>query len=265
MCLQVLIEALGKAQRHLSLQVAAHEQELDACQKRLAAREGEVREVKELLQASLQPRMAAEPVPKLISLESAAAELDPVADAQALRKQAPFQISKQALGGHGASIARDPTLSAWQAEQARAAVGAEQAQQYAAADSQQQGSTDLFKEAAATPAAETRSMSPRKKSAARRSASSTAGFSALQRHRPPSLSIHADRENMGSPNEGVTPRSQRQDKPGLHLDGRRWSLHSAPSTPLSPTNASMAPTRRLPQRPESGTLAQVGFVSLPVC
>ena len=106
------------------LQVAAHEQELDACQKRLAAREGEVRDVKELLQASLQPRMVTEPVPKLISLETAAAELGATADAQVLRKQAPFQIPRQALGGPCASIARDPTLSTWQAEQARAAVSA---------------------------------------------------------------------------------------------------------------------------------------------
>ena len=54
MYVQVLTEVTWH-RRILSLQVAAHEQELDACQKRLAARESEVREVKELLQASLQP------------------------------------------------------------------------------------------------------------------------------------------------------------------------------------------------------------------
>ena len=247
------------------LQVAAHEQELDACQKRLAAREGEVRDVKELLQASLQPRMVTEPVPKLISLESAAAELGATADAQVLRKQAPFQIPRQARGGPCASIARDPTLSTWQAEQARAAVSAGEAHQSAAADPRQQGSTAFFQEAPTTPAAEVRSMSPQKKNTARESASSAAGFKALQRHQPPFLSIRTDRENMGSPHECMTPGSQGQPKSGLHLDGRRWSLRSAPSTPLSPTNASMGPTRRLPQRPESGTQAQVLLMSPPVC
>ena len=217
--------------------------------------------MRELLQAALQPRMAVAPVPKLISLEAAAAEPGAVADAPALRGQAPFQIPGQALSGRGASIVRGPTLSMWQAEQARAAVGAEEAHQCAAANLQQQGSTAFFEDTPTTPAAEARSMSPRKKSAVRRSTSSAVGFSALQRHRPPSLSIHPDRENMGSPHECVTPRSEKQDKPGLHLDGRRWSLHSVPSTPLSPTNASTAPTRRVPQRPESGTQAQVGFVS----
>ena len=260
--MQVLIQVTWH-RRISSLQVAAHEQELDACQKRLVAREDEVREVKELLQASLQPRMAAEPVPRLISLESAVAELPAVANAQALRNYAPFQIPRQAVGNRRASIARDPTLSTWQAEQARAAVCAEAAHQSAAANTQQQDSNSSFEKAPTTPAAEVRSMSPQKKNAARRSASSAGGFSALQRHRPPSLSIRADRENMGSPHECVTPCSQRQDKSGLHLDGRRWSLRSAPSTPLSPTNASMAPTRRLPQRPESGTHAQVDSLSLP--
>ena len=260
--MQVLTEVTWH-RRILSLQVAAHEQELDACQKRLAAREGEVREVKELLQASLQPRMAAEPVPRLISLESAAAELPAVADAQALRNYAPFQILRQVARSRHASIARDPNLSAWQAEQARAAVCAQEADQSAAANTQRQGSNSSL-EKAPTTAAEVRSMSPQKKNAARRSASSAGGFSALQRHQPPSLSIRADRENMCSPHECVTPRSQRQDKSGMHLDGRRWSLRSAPSTPLSPTNASMAPTRRLPQRPESGTHAQVDSLSLPI-
>ena len=255
--MQVLIEVTWHRQIS-SLQVAAHEQELDACQKRLAARESEVREVKELLQASLQPRMAAEPVPRLISLESAAAELPAVADAQALRNYAPFQILRQA------GIARDLTLSTWQAEQARAAVCAQEADQSAAANTQQQGSNSSFEKAPTTPATEVRIMSPQKKNAARRSASSAGGFSALQRHRPSSLSIRAERENMGSPHECVTPCSQRQGKSGLHLDGRRWSLRSAPSTPLSPTNASMAPTRRLPQRPESGTHAQVDSLSPPI-
>lgn len=54
-------------------QAAAREEELQSCQERLEARSAEVRGVKSLLSSALQPRIPCNPLPRLISLDTAAA------------------------------------------------------------------------------------------------------------------------------------------------------------------------------------------------
>lgn len=319
--------------------MAAREEELEACQQRLNAREMEVRDVRELLQSSLQPRIAMEPVPRLISLASAAIETDSVPDAQALRQQmtqrravhaAPETDSKphaqaprqqapkqraahavlarsssstqgptlsssepgvQALSKevdqqgavhsapeHDSSIVRDPTLSSWQGCLAQDMAAEElhtsaTAQQMSEAGPSEDGSpikTNLHE------AGEPGSTNPKKRTSGRKGTIARAGSIPLRKHRPAPIKITADasnRENASSPHEQGTPFGQHQvlsrlqwtvQKSASPLDrhglgSRHNSLHSVPSTPLSPTNASMAPTRRLPQpeRIETGMQSEV--------
>lgn len=264
-----------------TLQVAACEQELDTCQKRLAARESEVREVKGLLQSSLQPRLAGDPVPKLISLTCAAADCGPVAEAQALRMQAAYPGSAQPAYPVASSIARaDPSLSMWQGQQARD-IAADELHSPAAAQQQPRADPKGTRGAAGNErlehhSAQPESSSPRKRSTAKKAAVASSGSPTVQRRRPSPVRIDvhsSDRENLVSPSEQATPFGQKQAHGKVHwraqtsaspfnggqLGSRRGSLYSAPSTPLSPTNASMAPTRRLPQpeRLESGAQIQV--------
>ncbi|BDA48908.1 hypothetical protein COCOBI_13-0170 [Coccomyxa sp. Obi] len=59
--------------RHAEAEVAAREEELHSCQERLEQRSAEVRGVKSLLSSALQPRIPCKPLPRLISLDTAAA------------------------------------------------------------------------------------------------------------------------------------------------------------------------------------------------
>ena len=276
------------------VQVAAREEELCACQQRLAAKGEEVRDVRELLQGSLQPRIAMEPVPRLISLTSAALETGSVPDAQSLRqpvtlrstvhaaqKAAPMpnpqterdQVTEQDAA-HVApermpGIARDPSLSTWQGSQAQD-MAAEELHSSAAAQQQSPAGRSNNSKHVTDNVSELRvgrqgSLSPKKRPGSRREAAATAaGSSAQQKPRPAPLSIAADVgdiENTASLRELGTPFGQKQvlsrlqwsvQKSASPLGGQFLgtgpsSLRSAPSTPLSPTNASLAPTRRLPQ------------------
>jgi len=315
--------------------MAAREEELEACQQRLNAREMEVRDVRELLQSSLQPRIAMEPVPRLISLASAAIETDSVPNAQALRQQmtqrravhaapetdskphaqaprqqAPKQRAAHAVLAHsssstqghtlsssergvqasieevtqqgavhsapehGSSIVRDPTLSSWQGCLAQD-MAAEELHTSAAA--QQKSEAGPSEDGNLPEAGEQGSTSPKKRTSDRKGTIARAGSIPLRKHRPAPIKITPDasnRENASSPHEQGTPFGQHQvlsrlqwtvqksaSPLGRHgLGSRRNSLQSVPSTPLSPTNASMAPTRRLPQpeRVETGMQSEVG-------
>ena len=288
-------------------QVVAREEELFACQQRLAAREVEVKDVRELLQSSLQPRIAMDPVPRLISLTAAALETGSVPNAQTLRQpvtkpsashaaqkapvasdaQKECQEVTQQGAAHAAPertpsmIARDPSLSTWQGSLARD-VAAEKLHSSTAAQQQPSAgrSNDSKPVTDSVPelcVGRQRSLSPKKRPGSRRTTSgAAAGLSAKQKHRPTPLSIVADAEdieNAASPNEQATPFGRNQvlsrlqwsmQKSSLPL-GEQFpgsgpgSLRSVPSTPLSPTNASLAPTRRLPQpgRVETGMQAEV--------
>ena len=55
-----------------AMQVAAMQEELASCQARLDARCGELTSMKRLLAGALQPRMPADPLPRLISLNTVA-------------------------------------------------------------------------------------------------------------------------------------------------------------------------------------------------
>ena len=294
-------------------QVVAREEELCLCQQRLAARETEVRDVRELLQSSLQPRIAIEPVPRLISLASAALETGAVPDVQSLRQQvtqrSAARMAQEACSGFSAraqshqvtqqaaaparperapGIARDPSLSTWQGSRARN-VAAEELRGSAAA---QQGclpgpSHDNKPALSDVPelwVSRQGSLSPKKRPGSRRTAATaTSQSSAQQKPRPAPLSIAAggdEIENAATPHNQATPFGQKQvlsrlkwstqksgSPMGEHVAfSRHGSLRSAPSTPLSPTNASLAPTRRLPQpgRLEAGMQTEVAFCSFPI-
>ena len=287
--------------------MVAREEELCACQQRLAAREGEVKDVRELLQSSLQPRIAMDPVPRLISLTAAALETGSVPNAQTLRQPLPrrsaahaaqetrvtsdAQKERQQVTQQGAAhpalertpsmIARDPSLSTWQGRQAKD-MAAEELHSSAAAQQQPTAGrnndsgpvTDNVPELCVV---RQRSLSPKKRPGSRRTTpAAAAGSLAEQKPRPTPLSIaadHDDVENAASPREHTSPFGQKQvlsrlqwsiQKSASPLGGQflgsgPGSLHSVPSTPLSPTNASLAPTRRLPQpgRVEIGMQAEV--------
>jgi hypothetical protein len=240
-----------------AVQVAAREEELDACQQRLAASKAEVREVKELLQASLQPRIAMDPMPRLISLASAATDMGYIVDAEELRRPLPQGTAQQQRAG----IARDPTLSTWQGR-----LAAEEAQRSAPAVQQVPIATRQSRGGAAVPdkhqsGTEARSSSPSKKSKVKRSAavsSSPRGAAAVNSRE--NADSTCNREVLSGPKPVHGRLLWKVERSPSPLDVRCvGSLHSAPSTPLSPTNASMAPTRRLPQseRADSGAYAKV--------
>ena len=286
------------------VQVVAREEELCACQQRLAAREVEVKDVRELLQSSLQPRIAMDPVPRLISLTAAALETGSVPNAQSLRQPVTkpsaahaaclasgaqkerHEVTQQSAP-HAAPertpsmIARDPSLSTWQGSLARD-MAAEELHSSAAAQQQptagHNNESKLVKDnVPELCVSRQRSLSPKKRPGSRRTASAAAaGSSAKLRPRPTPLSIAADRddiENVASPREQASPFGQKQvlsrlqwsvQKSASPLGGQflgsgPGSLRSVPSTPLSPTNASLAPTRRLPQpgRVETGMHTEV--------
>lgn len=220
--------------------------------------------MKELLQASLQPRIAMEPMPRLISLASAAADMGRIVDAEELRRPLPRGAAPQQRAG----IARDPTLSIWQGR-----LAAEEAQHSCPA-AQRIPVSKQSREGTAVPddqqsRTEACSSSPSKNSMVRRFA---AASSLPRRQRTPPVGTAAavnNGENAGSPSKREVLSGQKPvygrllwkvERSHSPLDVRcLGSLHSAPSTPLSPTNASMAPTRRLPQseRTDSGAFAQV--------
>ena len=288
-------------------QVAAREEELCACQLRLAAREVEVRDTRELLQSSLQPRIAMDPVPRLISLTSAALETNSMPDAQSLRHpvtqrsaahaahepcsvpdaQPGHQQATQQCAAHAAPertpsmIARDPSLSTWQGSQARDMAGDEL---HSSAAPQRQSSLWRSNDSRCVQdqvpelcVGRQGSISPKKRAGSRRNASpATAGSSAQQKPRPTPLSIAADVgsiENAMSPRRQATPSGQKQVLSRLNWSMQKsasglcgqfpgsgpGNLRSAPSTPLSPTNTSLAPTRRMPQagRVEAGVQTKV--------
>ena len=219
--------------------------------------------MKELLQASLQPRTAMEPIPRLISLALAAADMGCIVDVEELRRPLPRGAAPQQRAG----IARDPTLSIWQgklaAEEAQHSGPA--AQQIPVAKQSREGAAVPINQQSRTEAC---SSSPSKNSTVKRS---VAASWVPRRQRTPPVGTAAavnDRENAGSPPKREVLFGQKPVHGRLlwKVERRRpldmrclGSLHSAPSTPLSPTNASMAPTRRLPQseRADSGAYAKV--------
>lgn len=71
-CAEV-VNARAKRARSGCCQVAAREEEVEGCQNRLEQLSAEVRNVKALLSSSLQPRIPSHPLPRLISLDCAAA------------------------------------------------------------------------------------------------------------------------------------------------------------------------------------------------
>ena len=271
--------------------MTAREEELCACQQRLAARGEEVKDVRELLQSSLQPRIAMEPVPRLISLASAALETGSIPDVQSLRQpvllRGPAHAAQEASSvphtqtehhqvtqqsaAHAAperppGIARDPSLSTWQASQAQDLAAGEPHSCAAAQQQSPAGSSNDSKPVVDTlpvlQVGRQGSLSPKKRPGSRRNVpAAAAGASAQPRPRPTPLRIAVDIENATSPRELATPFGQKQVLSRLQWSvqksasplGRQFqgsgpgSLRSASSTPLSPTNASLAPTRRLPQ------------------
>lgn len=285
-------------------QVAAREDELRACQQRLAARQAEVKDTRELLQSSLQPRIAMDPVPRLISLTAAALETDSMPDAQSLRQaltqrsaahaaQEPRSMPAAQTGHQQATqqraapdrtpsmIGRDPSLSTWQGSQARN-MATEELHSSAAPQQHNRVGQSNDNECVQDQVPELcvgrqGSISPKKRVGSRRIAPpATAGSSAQQKPRPTPLSVAADVddiENAASPRRQATPFGQKQVLSRLHWSMQKsasplgehfpgsgpGSLRSAPSTPLSPTNTSLAPTRRMPQagRVESGMQTKV--------
>ena len=100
-----------------AVQVAAAQEELAGCRARLDARGGEVASMKRLLAGALQPRMPADPVPRLISLDAVAraapgaARLPPLQEAgrsAAPRRKDSAPPAAQPSSTHAAPAAPQP-------------------------------------------------------------------------------------------------------------------------------------------------------------